>query len=62
MQKEEKNSEIQEIEYLNQLINTLEETVRRLEYFYVKKDYANFEKIKKFILNLFNKISEITNK
>ena len=60
MQKEGKILEQKELEYLNQLISILDESVSKLGVFYEKKDYENFDIIKKFISKVFNKISEIT--
>ncbi len=57
---EVKIPEENEVEYLNQLILTLDESMGKLEDFYEKKDYANFDKMRKFLLNIFTKISEIT--
>ena len=59
MQKEGKVSEKESIEYLNQLIRTLDESIMKLEIAYEKKDNASFDKLKKFILEIFNRISEI---
>lgn len=44
---------------LNQLIMSLEESESKLEAYYEKKDYDNFNKAKKFILILSKKISEV---
>jgi len=60
MQKEEKIPEKDGLEYLNQLIVTLDESIAKLEDYYEKKDYANFDKMKKFISNIFVKIGEMT--
>ena len=49
-----------EIEYLNQLIKTLDESIVKLEDYYEQKDYENFDKMRKFISRIFAKISEIT--
>ncbi len=48
-----------EILLLNQLVKSLEEAQLRLEESYEKKDYENFEKAKKVILQAQRKISEI---
>lgn len=47
-----------EIIFLNQLINSLEEAYQKLETAYKNKDYENFNKLKKFILEVQEKISE----
>jgi hypothetical protein len=46
-------------EFLSQMVDSLEEAGRKLIEAYNKKDYENFSKSKKFILNIQNKISEI---
>lgn len=48
-----------EIPLLNKLVRGLEEAQLRLEESYEKKDYENFEKAKKAILQTQRKISEI---
>ena len=48
-----------EILLLNQLAKILEETQMRMEEAYEKRDYENFEKAKKEILQTQRKISEI---
>lgn len=48
----------EDIEFLNQLIISLDDAGKKLEYFYNKKDAENFNKVKKFILQLQTKISE----
>jgi len=60
MNKEERIPEKGGLEYLNQLIITLEESIIKLEDYYEKKDYLNFDKMKKFISNIFVKIGEMT--
>ena len=60
MQKEGKIPKNNELEYLNQLINTLEGAVERLEDFYEEKNYENFDKTRKFISEIFAKIAEVT--
>ena len=60
MQKEGKIPEKGGLEYLNQLIVTLDESVKKLEDFYEKKDYLNFDKMRRFISNIFTKIDEMT--
>ncbi len=49
----------EDIEFLNQLIKALEEAELRLEETYEKKDYENFNKTKKFIMQIQRKISEV---
>lgn len=48
-----------DVPFLNQLVNSLEEAGSKLEEAYVKKDYENFNKLKKFILQIQKKISGI---
>ncbi len=60
MNKEEKIPEKDGLEYLNQLIVTLDESIAKLEDYYGKKDYVNFDKMKRFISNIFVKIGEMT--
>lgn len=50
----------EDISFLNQLIETLEEAGLRLKEAYNKKDHENFNKSKKFILQIQEKISEAT--
>jgi len=59
MQKEGRIPEKDGIEYLNQLMKTLDDSIIKLEIFYEKKDYENFDKMRKFISNIFSKISEM---
>jgi len=49
----------EDISFLNQLVETLEEAGLKLEDFYNKKDYENFNKSKKLIIQLQKEISEI---
>jgi len=44
---------------LDQLLDSLEEASKEFENYYVIKDFDNFNKSKKFILNIQKKISEI---
>ena len=60
MNKEEKLPEQGGLEYLNQLITTLDESIVKLEDYYEKKDYVNFDKMRRFISNIFAKIGEMT--
>ena len=60
MQKEGKIPKNNELEYLNQLISALGGSVEKLEYFYNKKDYENFDKTRRFISEIFAKIAEVT--
>jgi len=60
MKKEREFPEKDGIAHLNQLIKTLEEAEGKLEDAYEKKDHEEFNKIRKFILNLTAKISEMT--
>jgi hypothetical protein len=45
--------------FLNQLVKTLEEAEAKFEMYYEKKDYINVNKLKKFILQIQKKISEV---
>jgi hypothetical protein len=45
---------------LNHLVSSLDDSEKKLEEFYTKKDSINFNKTKKFILTLGNKISELS--
>ena len=49
----------EDIEFLSQLIKALEEAELKLEEAYEKKDYENFNKSKKFIMQIQRKISEV---
>jgi hypothetical protein len=49
----------EEISFLNHLIKSLEESGLKLEEYYIKKDYEKFKNIKKFMLEMQKKISEI---
>ena len=60
MNKEGKIPEKDELEYLNQLIVTLDGSIAKLEDYYEGKDYANFDKMRRFISNIFAKIGEMT--
>jgi len=59
MEKEEKNFNQEDVKFLNQLINSLEESELKLEEAYDKKDYEAFNRIKKMMLQIQKKISEI---
>ncbi len=45
--------------FLNQLIKALEESESKLEEYYNKKDYKNFDNMKKFILKILKSISGV---
>jgi len=47
------------IVFLNQLVSSLEEAELKLEKSYRDRDYENFSRLKKFILEIQKKISEI---
>lgn len=47
------------IDFLNQLVKTLEEAGVKLEEAYDKKDYDSFNNTKKLILQVQKKISEV---
>ena len=46
------------VSLLRQLVNSLDESENKLEEYYKNNDPDNFNKTKKFILQLTNKISE----
>jgi|TARA_Y100000296_G_C5027382_1_gene182955 predicted nucleotidyltransferase len=48
-----------EISFLNHLIKSLKESELKLKEYYIKKDVKNFNNIKKFMLGIQKKISEI---
>lgn len=48
------------VEFLGQLINSLEKAREKLEEAYEKKSYDEFNNLKKFLLNLQKKIIEVT--
>jgi len=60
MNKEGRIPEKDALEYLNQLIVTLDESIAKLEDYYEKKDYVNFDEMKRFTSNIFVKIGEMT--
>ena len=49
----------EEVFFLNQLIRSLEESELKLEEYYNKKDYENFNNLKKLMISVSNKISEV---
>jgi hypothetical protein len=49
---------IEDYDFLNQMIESLEEVIPNLEEFYNKKDYEKFNKTKKFILEIQKRILE----
>ena len=59
MEKGEKNLTKEELTFLSQLIKALGEARVSLEQAYERKDYDNFNKSKKFLLQIQNKILEI---
>jgi DNA-directed RNA polymerase alpha subunit len=50
----------EEVDYLAQLVQSLEEAVLKLESSYNQKDAESFNKIKRFILDIQNRTSEVT--
>lgn len=48
-----------DVSLLNQLLDSLEKASKEFENYYVIKDFDNFNKSKKFILNIQKKILEI---
>ena len=55
----EKNFSKEEIFYLSQLIGSLEESELKLEEYYNKKDYENFNNLKKLMISVSKKISDV---
>ncbi len=51
----------EDIMFLNQLVHTLEEAELKLEESYNKKNYENFNNMKKLIMQIQNKISGVLN-
>ncbi|MEK6945833.1 MAG: hypothetical protein AABW63_03495 [Nanoarchaeota archaeon] len=49
----------EDIEFLNQLSSSLEKAISRLEYAYKSQNFGEFDKLKKFILEVQNKIESI---
>lgn len=47
----------EQVLFLSQLIKSFEESVEKLEKFYKKKDYENFNKSKKMIIGIQQEIS-----
>lgn len=47
------------VEFLSQLVSSLEKARPKLEEAYQKKSYEDFNRIKKFILNIQKKIIEV---
>ena len=56
---EKKNFSKEEVFFLNQLVKSLEESELKLEEYYNKKDYENFNNLKKLMISVSNKISEV---
>lgn len=50
----------EEIRFLSQLAKALEEAESKLEEYYNRTDYENFNKVKDFMLTVLKKISEVT--
>lgn len=48
----------EKIFYLSQLVKSLEESELKLEEYYNKKDYENFNNLKKLMISVLKKISE----
>jgi len=49
----------EDIQFLNQLVNSLEEAASKLEHYYNKKNQSKFDKSKEIMLELQEKISEV---
>jgi len=54
------NSDKNKFIFLKQLVQTLEDAELKMEQAYKNKDYENFNKIKKFMIEIQKKIEEIT--
>lgn len=50
----------EDISMLKQLVDSLDESEKKLEEFYKKKDPENFNKVKKFMIKIMEKIAEDT--
>ena len=50
-----------DIEFLNQLVQSLEKGAEKLEFAYNNQSAENFNKIKKFIIEVHGKILEVVN-
>lgn len=59
MEKEGKIFDKEEFTFLSQLAKSLEEAESKLEQAYEERDYEKFNRLKKFILQIQKKISEI---
>ncbi len=59
MEKKAKALTKEEISFLNHLIKSLEESGLKIEEYYKKRDYEKFNNMKKFMLEMQKKISEI---
>lgn len=51
----------EDISFLDQLVKALEEAELKLEEYYKNNDIENFNNIKKFILKVQEKVSEVVN-
>ena len=49
----------EDISFLNQLLTSLEQSAKKLEEYYKKRDYNNFNQSKKIMLKIQGEISEI---
>lgn len=49
----------EDIVFLKQLVKSLEESESKLEEYHQKKDYESFIRIKRFIIKIQGKISEV---
>jgi len=49
----------EDVFFINQLVKSLEESELKLEEYYNKKDYENFNNLKKLMISVSNKISEV---
>lgn len=50
-----------DIEFLSQVVNSLDQALSKLEEAYSKKDFDLFNKSKKFVLEMEEKIKEVAN-
>ena len=49
----------EDIQLLEQLVNSLEKAIHKLEESYEEKKYDNFNKVKKFILEVEDRVLEV---
>ena len=59
MEKRDKEFNEEDLPFLKQLIDSLEESLAKLEEYFGKKDYENYNKSRRLIIDLQKKISNI---